>query len=734
MSILRINTLIIVLLVLLTSACASKFQIAKDYARQEQWLKSVIEMRKHQKANPDSVEAKSLLRKTEIKAAEYYYQRGMALLLQNEIDAALVQFQQGLIAMPDHEKLKQAMHDTLSRKEAYGLYAEARRNYEIGRIPEAKDILNKALELYPTYYEAELFLAKIVEEEKKEFDKKFILVSRDPITLRFKDTKLKTAFEFVVKAYGINVIFDDELKDIPVNIVANNVTFEQALSLLQRVTKTFYKIVGENTILIASDTTEKRAQYEDYLIRVFNLKSIKAKVMTDILKGVLAFNNIIINEGMNSIVIRDTEERLQLAENLIVINDRKPAELIMEVEILEVNRTKTELLGLDYGSQLTATFPDYTGGSLAETLSAGTVKLPNVVLNYFKSEVDAKTLANPKVRVVDNKTAKIHIGDRVPLRSSTVQDATGQTRTTYEYRDIGIRLQVEPDIQVDNSVDVKLGLEVSTLGANLGTDDDPAYSIGTRNAETNMILKDGETAILGGLIRDEERRNRVKIPGLGDIPIAGTLFTQYDDQDVRTDVLLTITPRIVRSWDSATELQRTFFSGREKQYATKPIFGSLDTSIHTGKGSTTGGKNLTIPKRPSHFETPSAILGFNDVIYSVLANSEFTVSVSFTGDENVKYLSMPMLFNPELIEYVDYSIPEGIDGEVAVESNRDSGELLITLNDLSLKENQTNTLVNLVLRAKQKGISYLMHKTSGYINESGLQKRVQNSPSRIIVK
>lgn len=725
---------LIALLIVLFAGCATKYDLARSYAQQEEWLKAVIELRKHQKDDPDSVEVKSLLRQTEVKAAEYYYQKGRELLLDNELDAALIQFQQGLIAMPDNDKIKQAIQDTMARKESYSLYTEAVRNYEIEDVSTAKQLLVKSLELYPTFNEAQVLLDKIVEQQKQDIDKNFILLSRNPITLSFKDTKLKTAFEFIVKAYGVNVIFDDELKEVPVNIYAQNVTFEQALSLMQRMTKTFYKIVGENTLLIASDTDEKRAQYEDYLIRVFNLKSIKAKVMNDILKGVLGLNNIILNEDMNTIIVRDTEERLKLAEDLVAINDRKPAEMILEVEILEVNRTKTELLGIDFGSQVSVAFPQFTG-SFNRAISAGVITLPSVVVNYFKSEVDAKTLANPKVRVVDNKSAKIHIGDRVPLRSSTIQDATGQTRTTYEYRDIGIKLQVEPDIQVDDSIDVKLSLEVSSLGANLGAKEDPAYSIGTRNAETNMILKDGETAILGGLIRDEERKNHVKIPGLGDIPVVGTLFTQYDEQDTRTDVLLTITPRIVRSWDTATEIKRTFYSGTKKGYSTKPIFGSLERVASDTPASPQLARNIALNKSLAQKMSPKASLGFDDSVYSVLEDGTFQVAVNFTGEQGIKFLSMPMLYNPDLVEYLDYSVPSDVDGHVAVRHDKDSGELDLTFNDIpQLNKDDNNRIITLTLRAKRKGVSYLMHKASGYITESGAQKRVQNSASKIIIK
>lgn len=572
------SVFIVVVITVLLSACASPIKQAEEYGAQDEWMKAVIEYRKLYAQKPGNVEYKSRLKQTEMKAADFYYQRGITQMEQGNLDGAIVQFQQGLAAMPDHSKLLQVMSQALARKEAVSLYQEALSYREAGKIEDAKGALRKTLQNYPDHKEAAKALAEMEKQQQVAATEGLALTSKAPITLNFRQTDLRTAFEFIAKSFGVSVVFDESFKSMPVTLFARDVTFEQGLNLLLTTTKTFYKKIGPNTILIIPDSKDKRGQYEDQIVRTVNLSTIRAKDMADILKGVLTIKKIIVNEQLNSLVIRDTEDVLKLVEKLVESNDRKPAEIIMEVEILEVNRTKADRLGLDFGSyQATANVPPYAlGGSFKKAAEqTGTLTIPSVTLRFFKQDVDAKTLANPKIRVVNGKSAKIHIGDRVPLRASTIVDATGQVRTTYDYKDIGIVLNAEPIIHLDNSSTVKMKLEVSTLGENLGTADEPAYRIGTREAETYMTLRDGETAILGGLIRDDERNTRVKIPGLGDIPIIGALFTSYDDSAGRTDVLLTITPRVVRGWDLPTKAAREFYSGSENIYSDKPIFSDL---------------------------------------------------------------------------------------------------------------------------------------------------------------
>lgn len=784
------------LIAVVLSACASPTKRAEDYIAQEEWMKAVLEYRRIYATRPNDVEYKSRLQQTELKAADYYYQRGLRLIEQGNLEGGIAQFQQGLAAMPEHSKLQYAMGDALARKEGGSLYQEGVALRDAGKLEEAQRQFQKTLDAYPDHREAAAALADIQRQQQEKLTEGLALSSKAPITLNFRQTDLKQAFEFLAKSFGISVIFDDTVRSVPVTLFGKDVTFEQGLNLLLTTTKTFYKKIGPNTILISPDSKEKRGQYEDHLVRTFQLNTVRAKDMSDLLKGLVSVKKIIVNDQLNTIVIRDTEDVIKVLERIIESNDRKPAEIILDVEILEVNRTKSEKLGLDFSTyQFTASLPSPgtvpISGSIRNAIrTTGTLSIPSVTLRFLKQDVDAKVLANPKVRVLNGKAAKIHIGDRVPLRAATIVDATGQTRTTFDYKDIGIRLTVDPIIHLDNSATVKLGLEVSTLGENLGTASEPAFRIGTRNAETFMLLRDGETAILGGLIRDEERDTRTKISGLGDIPIIGALFTARDDSVGRTDVLLTITPRVVRGWDVPTRVAREFYSGTETTYSDKPLFAALATvpSAPIPSG-TPGGPATAAPAAaaaapagetaasapglrpaPAPTSSPSAvgaepppsvaasapatsppaaevaaaappsvaappILMFSEPVYEANSGQDFEIRVIGSNFAGVTSMPLNILYNPQLLTFV------GSDkGDVAMESFEASADPARGVLQVSVGFAPNTTpppnavLARIKLRGAKPGISYLVYRTPTIKTANGESISAQVRASRVVIK
>lgn len=755
---------------LLVTACAGPVKRAEELAAKGEWIQAVIEYRKASASDPTNVEFKSRLKQTELKAAEYYYHQGNRLIEAGDLEGATAQYRQGLSAMPEHAKLQQAMAEITARKEAQLLFEEGARLEELGKNDEALSKYSRALEIYPGHKGAIKALAEAAKNKKNQDDEGLVLNSHTPITFNFRQSDMKQAFEFLGKSFGVNIIFDEGVRSTPVSLFAKDVTFDQGLNLLLSVTKSFYRKIGPNTILIAPDNKEKRGQYEDHVVRTFQLNSIKAKEMADMLKGLMTIKKIIVNESLNSLVLRDTPEIVKLAERIIENNDRKPAELILEVEILEVNRTKAEKLGLDLGTyQVSAAVPSFNITTPIRTaVDAATVTLPSATVRFFKQDVDAKTLANPKLRVIHGKSAKIHIGDRVPLRAATIQDATGQVRTTFDYREIGIRLTVEPDIHADNSTTVKLSLEVSSLGENLGTSNEPAFRIGTRNADTTMLLRDGETAILGGLIRDEERNTRARVPGVGSIPVVGSLFTSYDDSGGRTDVLLTITPRVVRGWDSPSANSWQFYSGTENVYTTKPVFAVLEggaqvlnmSDIPVTTPSTTNPNNPSLPANTlpqsrggpvgpalvqgsSPSPTPTAIpgeslqpiFGFSDAGYEVTNGQEIAIGLVGNNLSNVSSLNVDVLYNSQLLSFV-----RGEKGENGIDSFKAQGDpgagkiqIETVYGNIAAPPNGA-TFGRLIMTAARPGISYLVYQLPKVKSRNGEIINAQVRASRIVVK
>lgn len=752
-------------LLLALAGCAGHMTRGDEFARKDEFSKAILEYRQAYAADPDNFEAKSRLERLELKAAVFYYHRGQLALDKGDVEGAINFFQEGLVAMPDNEKLQAAMQAAHARKDAAAVYEEGVNLLAAGKRDEAKVRFRHALALYPGLKPAAIKLAVIEKQESEAVSDGLALSSSAPITLNFRDTDIRDAYEFLTKSFGVNVIFDDSVKNSPVTLYAKDVTFKQGLDLLLATSKTFYRKIGPNSILLAMDTKEKRGQYEDEIMRTFSLNTIKARDMANILKGLMPIKKMVINEEQNTITIRDTADVIKLASDAIEVNDRKPAEVILDVEILEISHTKAETLGLDFGSyQVSASIPPYSlTGSFKAAEAGGLLTLPSATLNFFKQDVDAKTLAKPQVRVLSGQSAKIHIGDRVPLIATTIQDATGQVRNTYDYKDIGIGLDAKPIVHLDNSVTVKLSLAVSTLGQNLGTPSQPEYSIGSRDAETVMLLHDGETAILGGLIQDGDRNNKVFIPGLGRIPLLGALFSNYDNSKERTDVLLTITPHVVRGWEQLPANERQFYSGTENNYsdhqlfadmtkravsaAGAPVTPSIDTNGNTSGSSTEAAppgnaapaaltQTAALPTpaaKPAH--APPPILGFSSAAYNTTKGSDLVIEVSGQNLAGVTALPIEILYNSQVMSFV--RAQAGSPAPQTMNAAADGSKGIVSLK-LSYAPGAApagqSTLAKITMHANKPGVSYLMYRTTAVTGANGAPLAVQVKASRVIVR
>lgn len=285
------NKMLVMVLVFLVAGCGLTRPAPHEgdvLASEGRWLEAVAAYRKSYQENPTSVDLKSKLEQAQLGAAEFYYDRGAELLADGSFDQALAEFQRGLAAMPGYDKLRHAFEKTMARKKAEENYREAVTFQTLGRDGEAIEYLNVALDLDPDH-DAALALFKGYEQEKELQDsRRFLTVKSDtPVSLNFDNADLKDVFGFLSDSFGVNIIFDDAVKNIPITIYAKFVTFEQALNLILTTTKTFYKKIGPNTILIAPDTVEKHGEYEDYIVRTFYLKSVPAENIGVLLKETL---------------------------------------------------------------------------------------------------------------------------------------------------------------------------------------------------------------------------------------------------------------------------------------------------------------------------------------------------------------------------------------------------------------------------------------------------------------
>lgn len=721
--------------------CLARVEMDREIAPTEDWLQVVMEHREAANRSPRNAELRMALEKVETEAAQHFLAEARQFLADGKIDEAIVALRNGLVARPKGETLQRVLSQALARKEARHRVGQARTLTELGRYQEARRELELALDLDRHYDEPEKLLAELEERVERRERSRSILFSQEKITLNFSETDVKDAFQYLADAYSLNVVFDAEVKSSPITLYADKVTLGEALDLVLRASQTQYKQIGRNTLLIAPDTEEKRAQYQDRKLRTFSLNSAKAKDVAEILKANLKLDNAVVNELMNTITIRATDDVLALAERLIVANDQPAGEVVLDVEVLEVDRTKSEQLGLNLGEQITLSYPQYTTStSLREVLRNGVVTLPTITFNYLKQDVNATILASPSLRVLDSQQAKLHIGERVPLRSSTILDATGQTRTTFEYRDIGIKLEVLPDIQIDGSVAASVRIEVSALGANVGTVDEPAFSILTRHVETAMLLKDGETAMIGGLIQDTDGNVRLRPVGLGEIPFLGRLFTNSSDDKKRTDVVLTITPRVVRPQALPPQGVREFYSGNAERFSAEPLFASLGDNAVVRIGErrrATGASAPALADAATRQDATGTTAGaprlkFAAPKYEAGKGQQISVVLDAEGLSAVKRLPLEIMFNPALVDFVRAASVAG--GNLSVVATPGETAGLVRLEVAGTPGEARGGLVELILEAKSPGISYLMSRPAMLVAGTGESYPLEGAMSRLLVK
>lgn len=583
---------------LLAIGCAPSkaLRLGDQLMNEENWEDAVFAYQEAVKENPRDLELRKKLGEARSNAAQLHFLKGKEHLKEKKIPMAIEEFQRALTLDPLNAERQSAFAAALRIKDAEERYAVGLKLLKAGKSIEALREFERTLELDPSHLPAQKMVAQLTEEIKEE---EISIKRKEPITLRFQDARIKEVFEVIAKTFSINILFDKDVKDDIVTIFLKDASFKEALNMILTTNNLFMKKVSDDTIIVIPKTKPKVDQYQDLLIRTFYLTNAKAKEMVNLLRTMLETKRVFVNEELNAIVIRDSPEKIKLAEKIIEANDRKVAEVMFEVEILEVDKTNSLKYGFKFSpNQITAQITP-SPINLEQLTDLGPASylftLPSVILDLLKQESDVRILANPRIRVLNNKSAKVNIGDRVPILltttittpSTTTQIAGQTTSTAIEFKDVGIKLTAEPNIHLNNSVTLNLHLEVSSLGELLDLGNGvKQFKFGTRSADTILNIRDGETVIIGGLIQDEERNTVNRVPGLGDIPVLGRLFENKDKGKVKTDVMLTITPHVVRGLETPEEAIRSFWSGTEEAYSTKPLFSDLPTVGPSGPSST----------------------------------------------------------------------------------------------------------------------------------------------------
>ncbi len=575
--------------------------------------------------SPDKAEYKVRLQKAKHRAAIVHAQRADEFMAVQEYPAAL----QGYRLAGNLEPSIESNFDKARKAELYievnKMLDEARIMVRDRRFKQASQLANDALAQISGYPPA-LELRKDLDRRASTMidGVELEVSSNEPITLNFKSANLADVFDILTQLSGIRFILDDAIRTQTTTLYLEGATFSQAFELLLRMNKIDKKILNSKTIILFPNSKDKKKQFADQIIQTFYLSNIDAKKAVNLLRTMLQVRKIYVHEELNAIVLRDTPQVVRLAQKIIEANDRSTSEVVFDLELVEVSHTK----GLDIGpklsnysttggfsNNLTTTTAEGTTSTTALNTIAGTTivgslnnlkflySIPSVTFDIKKTAGDAEILASPKIRVKNKGKAKVHIGSREPVVTVTLNDQ--QTSENVQYVDVGVKLDIEPVIQLDNTIVTKLGLEVSNVSDRAETTNGTAIlTISTTNANTELILKDGVQTIIGGLLRDDESKTKTTIPILGDIPLLGSLFTSYSSTKTKREILLSITPHIVRTIKLPEGNSATIWSGGEDALRLGRNFGSFADEYAEGQGKTPNNvvpalKNRDIPIQPA---------------------------------------------------------------------------------------------------------------------------------------
>lgn len=459
-------------------------------------------------------------------------------------------------ADPDNAGVR-ALAELLGRqRRVEALRAEGEAAWGRGDAATAREQLRNLLAEVPEDPAAlRLFQAIEASQAPSPLDARLAAALARPVSIEFKDASVKQVFEVLARTSGINFIFDRDVKaDQPVTVYLRNATVKELLAAVLMTNQLEQRALDGGTILIYPNTPAKARDYQPLTVKSFFLVNADAKLAANTLRTILKIRDVLVDEKQNMVVVRDTPEAVRQAEKLLAMHDLPEPEVMLEVEVLEVARSRLTDLGIRWPDQLTLTpLPTVANGLLTlhdiihgNSRNLGAAISP-MVLNLKNENGDTNLLANPRIRTRNRETARILIGNRVP-NITTTATATGFVAETVQYVDVGLKLEAQPTIHPNGEVAIRISLEVSNIIDKVQTKSGSlAYQIGTRNAATVLRLRDGENQVLAGLINDEERSTAHKVPGLGDLPVVGRLFGSSRDEAQKTEIVLSITPRLVRS-------------------------------------------------------------------------------------------------------------------------------------------------------------------------------------------
>ena len=650
------------------------------------------------KAAPNNFEYRQTYEQDKALVVQGWVAEGDLFRGSGDLDKAEVDYRKALRYAPANKDALAGLALIAQRRKNVAAIGAARADIEAGSFDQAEKTLKAVVAQEPELVEARALLSLIYEKKaaaassvppvlKSAFGK--------PITLEFRDATLKSVFEVVSRTSGINFVFDRDVRaDTRINIFVRNSSLDDVVKLILVTNQLDRKLLNENSVLVYPNTPAKQKEYRELVVRSFYLANADVKQAVNLVKGMVKTQDVFIDEKLNLMVVKDTPEAVSVVERLVRSLDLAEPEVMLELEVLEVSRTRMQTLGIQWPTSLSYGNPALSTGSTpgtGTTTPPANIPLnttnglvwftanPAIVVNLLATDSDNRLLANPKVRVKNREKAKVHIGQKVPVITTTSTANVGVS-SSVSYLDTGLKLDVEPNIYLRDEVAIKVGLEVSNITQTLNISGTVAYQLGTRNAATVLQIKNGETAILAGLIQDDDRVNAQKVPGLGDIPIVGRLFRNQSDDREKTEIILMITPRIVRSinWPQSAVLDTPV--GTDTSVGTPSLRigqtspGALALApSQGGGGAAQSNTGVPLPAPPPELAPVEATPGL--LIAAPLAaksGNEFMVSVGLPPGTAAVSARLELAFDPTQLQPLGIAVsapgrlPLKVDGSASV--------------------------------------------------------------------
>jgi general secretion pathway protein D len=571
------------LLALALAGCAAQraYREGNELVAQDKVAAGLMKLQEAVAADPGNAAYRAAWLRARDAATNRLLAQAERVLAEGRPELAQQEFGRVLAYDPANERARAGLRVIDADRRQAAMLADAQGAFEKKDYEQARQKLAAILTERPTFEAARKLLEDVNEKSAiQPAEAALNAAFRKPISLEFRDAPLKQIFEVIARHSGLNFVFDKDVKtDQRSSIFLKNSTVESAIHFLLMTNQLERQVMDGNTILIYPNLPAKLKEYQEMTVKTFFVANADAKNIANTLKTILKSRDVVVDEKLNLVILRDSPEAIRLAAQLVALQDVPEPEVMLDVEVLEIQRSRIMELGIDWPAALTFAPLQAPGGApltirqLRGLNGVNTgVSGVSATVNANKTDGDSNTLANPRIRVRNKEKAQVVIGDKLPTVTTTISPGVGGFASeSVNYVDVGLKLNVEPIIYLNNEVAIRISLEVSNLIDTMTTrQGSTAYRIGNRSATTMLQLKDGENQVLAGLIRSEDRSSGNKLPGVGSLPILGRLFGSTHDSNDKTEIVLSITPHLIRNIQRPAASVSEFGAGTEASFRRRP--------------------------------------------------------------------------------------------------------------------------------------------------------------------